>query len=360
MLKKLDFYIIKGFLGTFFFSIVVIMSIAIVFDIQEKFDDFIEHSVPLKEIIFDYYVNFVPYYVNLFSSLFVFIAVIYFTSHMANNSEIIAIHSSGVSLNRFLRPYMISASILTVLSWFLIMYIIPDANKVRLAFEDKYVFSRFQNWDRDMHKQVRPGVFVYIESYNVDTEHAFRFSMEKIVDGKLVSKLNSAYAKWDEDAEKWNVYDYYIRDFTPQGEEVIERGRMIDTVFYLTPEDFKQRTVYVERLTIDELNEHIATQKLQGSGNLNRLLVQKYQRWAYPFSTFILTILGVSLSNRKKRGSTVVNVVLGLLLMFTYILFMQISTTFTIKANLDPFISVWIPNIVYAIIAFALYMKAKI
>jgi len=357
MLKKIDLYIIKGFLGTFFFSIVIIMSIAIVFDIQEKFDDFIE--APLKEIIFDYYLNFIPFYVNLFSSLFVFISVVYFTSRIANNSEIIAIHASGISLNRFLRPYMISASILAILSWFMIMYIIPDANKIRLAFEDKYVFSRFQNWDRDIHRQVRPGIFVYIESYNVDTENAFRFSMERIENGKLVSKLNSAYAKWNDETERWNVYDYTIRNFYKDSHS-IKTGHVIDTVFYLVPDDFKQRTVYVERLTIEELNEHIATQKLQGTGNMNRLLVQKYQRWAYPFSTFILTILGVSLANRKKRGSTVVNVVLGLMLMFTYILFMQISTTFTIKANFDPLLAVWIPNVVYAIIAFVLYMKAKI
>jgi lipopolysaccharide export system permease protein len=254
---------------------------------------------------------------------------------------------------------MISASILAILSWFMIMYIIPDANKIRLAFEDKYVFSRFQNWDRDIHRQVRPGIFVYIESYNVDTENAFRFSMERIENGKLVSKLNSAYAKWNDETERWNVYDYTIRNFYKDSHS-IKKGHVIDTVFYLVPDDFKQRTVYVERLTIEELNEHIATQKLQGTGNMNRLLVQKYQRWAYPFSTFILTILGVSLANRKKRGSTVVNVVLGLMLMFTYILFMQISTTFTIKANFDPLLAVWIPNIVYAIIAFVLYMKAKI
>lgn len=359
MFKKLDLYIIRRFLGTFFFSIVIIMTIAIVFDIQEKFDDFITKKAPLREIIFDYYFNFIPYYVNLFSSLFVFISVIYFTSKMAHDTEIIAIHASGISFNRFLRPYMISSIFLAVLSWFLIMYIIPDSNKVRLEFEDKYVFSRIQNWEQDIHRQVRPGIFIYIQSYNVDTESAFQFSMEKFENGALVSKLNSAHARWNPEIEKWQVYDYYIRDITPTG-ETITKGSIIDTVFFLTPDDFKQRTIYVEKLTLTELNEQIEVQKLQGTSSVNLLLVNKYQRWAYPFSTFILTILGVSLVNKKRRGSTVVNVVLGLTLMFTYILFMQISTTFTIKASLNPIIAVWIPNVVYACIALFLYVKAKI
>jgi lipopolysaccharide export system permease protein len=359
MLTKIDLYIIRKFLGTFFFSILIIMSIAIIFDIQEKFDDFIKNKAPLYDIIFNYYVHFVPYYANLFSSLFVFISVVYFTSRMANDTEIIAIHASGVSFSRFLRPYIISASILAVLSWFLIMYIIPQSNKIRLDFEDTYVFNRVQNWDQDIHRQVRPGVFIYIQSYNVDTENAFRFSMEKFENGKLVSKLNSAYAKWNKEKESWTVFDYYIRDITPTGDS-ITTGYSLDTVFYLTPSDFTQRNVYVERMTLGELNEHIEIQKLQGTGNVNLLLVHKYQRWAYPFSTFILTILGVSIANKKKRGSTVVNVVIGLMLMFSYILFMQISTTFTIKAHLDPLISVWIPNVVYAIIAMVLFFKAKI
>lgn len=359
MINKLDIYIIKKFLGTFFFSILIIMSIAIIFDIQEKYEEFIKNAAPLREIIFDYYLNFIPYYVNLFSAMFVFISVIYFTSKMAANTEIIAIHASGISFNRFLRPYMISAVIISILSWFLIMYIIPESNKVKLAFEDKYVFTRFQNWDRNIHIQVRPGIFVYMESYNVDHENAFRFSMEKYDNGKLVSKLTSDYAKWDKVKEKWTIYNYSIRNLEKTGQKILV-GNMIDTVFYLKPEDFKMRTVYVEKMNIDELNDYIEVQKLQGTENINRLLVQKYQRWAYPFSTFILTLLGVSLSNRKKRGGTVINVVIGLALSFSYIMLMQVSTTFTVNSDLDPRISVWIPNILYALICLYLYRRAKI
>ena len=359
MIKKIDLYIIKRFLGTFVFSIVIIMSIAIIFDIQEKYEEFIKNSAPLKEIIVDYYLNFIPYYVNLFSAMFVFISVIYFTSKMASNTEIIAIHASGISFNRFLRPYMISATIIAILSWFLIMYIIPESNKIKLTFEDKYVFTRFQNWDRNIHKQVRPGIFVYMESYNVDQENAFRFSIEKYENGKMVSKLTSDYARWNQETQKWDIYNYTIRNLFAD-KQTIETGQMMDTTFFLTPEDFKMRTVYVERMNIDELNEYIDVQKLQGTENINRLLVQKYQRWAYPFSTFILTILGVSLANRKKRGGTVINIVIGLALSFSYIMLMQVSTTFTVNSDLDPRISVWIPNLLYACIAYFLYLKAKI
>ncbi|HOS85058.1 MAG TPA: LptF/LptG family permease [Bacteroidales bacterium] len=359
MLKKLDIYIIKRFLGTFFFAIVIIMTIAIVFDIQEKYEEFIKNSAPLREIIVDYYLNFIPYYVNLFSAMFVFISVIFFTSKMAQSAEIIAIHASGISFNRFLRPYMISATIIAILSWFLIMYIIPESNKVKLAFEDKYVFTRFQNWERNIHRQVRPGIFVYMESYNVDAENAFRFSMEKYENGKLASKLTSDYARWDAEKEKWIVYNYVIRTIS-EGKQTITTGQIIDTVFYLVPEDFKMRTMYVEKMNIDELNDYIEVQKLQGTDNINRLLVQKYQRWAYPFSTFILTLLGVSLSNRKKRGGTVINIVIGLALSFSYIMLMQVTTTFTINSDLDPRIAVWIPNIIYSIICFFLYRKARI
>lgn len=359
MLKKIDLYIIKRFLGTFLFAILIIMTIAIVFDIQEKYEEFIKNSAPLKEIIVDYYLNFIPYYVNLFSAMFVFISVIFFTSKMAQSAEIIAIHASGISFNRFLRPYMISATLIAILSWFLIMYIIPESNKVKLAFEDKYVFTRFQNWERNIHRQVRPGIFVYMESYNVDAENAFRFSMEKYENGKMVSKLNSDYARWDAEKEKWIVYNYVIRDLE-NGKQKITTGQIIDTVFYLVPADFKMRTMYVEKMNIDELNEYIEVQTLQGTDNINRLLVQKYQRWAYPFSTFILTILGVSLSNRKKRGGTVINIVIGLALSFSYIMLMQVTTTFTINSDLDPRIAVWIPNIIYSIICLFLYRKARI
>ncbi|MBQ4010049.1 MAG: LptF/LptG family permease, partial [Bacteroidales bacterium] len=208
MIKRLDWYIIKKFLGTFFLSMVLIMAIAIIFDFQEKYDDFISHKAPIKAIIFDYYLNFIPYYANMFSSMFVFISVIFFTSKMAANSEIIAMHAGGISFHRFLVPYMITAGFLAIISWALILYVIPESNKVRIDFEDKYVRNKYQNWEKNIHRQVRPGMFVYMDNYNVDSENAFRFAIEKFEDGKLISKLTSDYARWDSTKNVWTVYNY--------------------------------------------------------------------------------------------------------------------------------------------------------
>lgn len=359
MIKRLDWYIIKKFLGTFFLSMVLIMAIAIIFDFQEKYDDFISHKAPIKAIIFDYYLNFIPYYANMFSSMFVFISVIFFTSKMAANSEIIAMHAGGISFHRFLVPYMITAGFLAIISWALILYVIPESNKVRIDFEDKYVRNKYQNWGKNIHRQVRPGMFVYMDNYNVDSENAFRFAIEKFEDGKLISKLTSDYARWDSTKNVWTVYNYFIRDLSGDVEKHI-KGARLDTACYLEAKDLKMRDSYVEKMNIVALNEFIETQKLQGTDNIEKLMIEKHQRWALPFSTFILTLLGVCLSNKKKRGGTVINIVIGTTLCFTYILLLQVSTTFTLNLGFSPFISVWMPNFLYAIIAFFLYKKATI
>lgn len=360
MLKIIDLYIIKKFLGTFFFTLLIIMCIAVIFDIQEKYEDFVLNNAPLKEIIIDYYLNFIPYYANLFTNLFVFITAIFVTSKMASNTEIIAIHASGISFNRFLIPYFIATTVIAALSWVLIMYIIPVSNTIKIEFEDKYIFNKVVNWERNIHRQVRPGEFIYIESYNIDSDNAFRFAMEKFDEnGVLQSKLTSDYARWNTETERWDVYNYVIRDMQQNG-QIIHKGQLLDTVFHLTPEDFKMRNVYIDRMNIDELNDYIATQQLQGTDNIDRLLVEKHKRWSFPFSNFILMLLGVCLSNKKKRGGTVVNIVIGFALAFMYIMLFQVTTTFTIYASLDPFIAVWLPNVLYAAICFFLYRNAKI
>lgn len=359
MIKKLDWYIIKKFIGTFFLAIVLIMAIAIIFDIQEKYDDFIKNKAPLKEIICDYYFNFIPYYANLFSSMFVFISVIFFTSKMASNSEIIAMHAGGISFHRFLVPYMVTATFLAIISWILLLYVIPEANKVRIDFEDKYVRNKYQNWEKNIHRQVRPGLFVYMENYNVDSENAFRFSLEKYEDGRLVSKLTSDYARWDSTKSKWTVYNYFIRDLH-NDIEIHTKGARLDTACYLEAKDLKMRDSYVEKMNIVELNEFIDNQKLQGTDNIERLMIEKYQRWALPFSTFILTLMGVCLSNKKKRGGTVLNIVIGIALCFSYILLMQVSTTFTLNLGFSPLVSVWMPNVLFAVICYFLYRRATI
>ncbi|MCQ2959487.1 MAG: LptF/LptG family permease [Bacteroidales bacterium] len=359
MIKKLEWYIIKKFLGTCLLAMIFIMAIAIIFDLQEKYDDFIAKKAPIKAIIFDYYLNFIPYYANLFTSMFVFISVIFFTSKMASNSEIIAIHAGGISFRRFLVPYAITASFIAIVSWILVLYIIPEANEKRINFEDRYVKNKYQNWEKNIHRQVRPGLFVYMESYNVEAENAFRFSIEKYEDGKLKSKLTSDYARWDSTKCAWTVYNYFIRELHGKT-ETHTSGARIDTACYLEAKDLKMRDYYVEKMNIVELNEFIENQKLQGTDNIEKLMIEKYQRWALPFSTFILTLMGVCLSNKKKRGGTVINIVVGVALCFTYILLMQVSTTFTLNLGFSPLAAVWMPNVLYAILCFFLYRKATI
>jgi lipopolysaccharide export system permease protein len=356
-LKKIDFYIIKKFLGTYFFAIVIIISIAVVFDVSEKVEDFIEKSAPFKAIVLDYYLNFIPYFANLFSSLFTFVAVIFFTSKMAYNTEIIAILSSGVSFKRMMYPYFVSAFIIGLLSFMLMAYIIPPANQTRLDFTYKFIKNPVRNDEKNIHRQIEPGVFIYMQRYNVTNDIGYKFSIEKFEDGILKSKLISDYAKWDSTKAKWSVKNYYIRDIDGIT-EVISKGAFIDTTLNLRPEEFKRMSKFTETMTLPQLNKFIDQQKMQGADNVVELLVDKYQRVAYPFSTFILTLIGVALSSRKVRGGIGMHIGFGLMLSFSYILFMQFSTMFAISGSLNPLFAVWLPNLVYAIISIFLYRIA--
>lgn len=354
-MKKLDLYIIKKFLGTFFYAIVIIISISVVFDLSEKIDEFLENKAPLNAIVFDYYLNFIPYFANLFSSLFTFIAVIFFTSKMAARTEIIAILSSGVSFRRLLFPYFISALIIAILSFVLSSYIIPPANATRLAFENTYIRNPYQNRDRNIHRQVLPGVFIYFESYNTSNDVGLKFSIEKFEDGELKSKLMSDFARWDTAVDKWHISNYYIRNFLESGQEEIIQGTQLDTALNIYPKDFKQRVNIVETMSTPRLNTFIEEQRRRGESNIEAYLIEKYKRTASPFSTFILTLIGVAISSRKTRGGIGGHIGIGLALSFTYILFLQISSQFAISGTLSPLIAVWVPNFIYAIIGVFLY-----
>lgn len=356
-LKKIDYYIIKKFLGTYFFAIVIIISIAIIFDISEKVEDFIEKSAPLKAIAFDYYLNWIPYFANLFSSLFTFIAVIFFTSKMAYNTEIIAILSSGVSFKRLMYPYFISALVIALLSFALMAYVIPPANATRKDFEYTYIKNPIRNTDKDIHRQIEPGVFIYMKSYNTSNDVAFRFGMEKFENGILKSKLISDYAKWDSTEAKWTIRNYYIRDIDSL-DETITTGTLLDTAINMYPEEFKRMQNFTETMTLPQLNDYIEEQYMQGADNVVELLIDKYSRFAYPFSTFILTLIGVALSSRKVRGGIGMHIGFGLLLSFSYILFMRFTTMFAISGSMQPLFAVWLPNIIYAIISAFLYRLA--
>ena len=356
-LTTIDRYIIRKFLGTFFFAILLIIFIAVIFDFSEKIDDFLENNAPLKGIIFDYYLNFVPYFAVLFSPLFTFIAVIYFTSRLAYNTEIIAIITSGVSFHRLLIPYFISAVIITIFSFVLNNYIIPSANEKRLIFEENYYRNAPVYRKRNIHKQIEPGVFVYLENFNVNNNYGRKFSIEKFEDGKLVSKLMSDDIVWDTTKNKWSVRNYYIRNFTGEKESVIS-GRHIDTTINMYPQEFKRRKEAVQAMTLNELNDFINIQRLQGATNIDELLIEKHRRFSFPFSSFILTLIGISVSSRKVKGGIGVHIGVGLLVSFTYIFFMQFSAQFSISGAFPPFVAVWIPNVIFAFVAGFLYKLA--
>ena len=357
MFTILDRYIIKKFLGTFFYSLLLLISIIIVFDIQEKFDDFMEKKAPLEAIVFDYYVNFAPYYANMFMFLFIFISVIFFTSKLANNSEIIAILSAGISFRRLLVPYFESALVLAVLSYLLSAYVIPPATAIRLNFENTYIKRAYVNTDRNIHRQVNDSTRLYLQSYNASSNTGYHFSWEKFDGKQMKEKLMCDYIRWDTAINKWRVTNYYIRYIKENGDSVV-KGRSMDTTLAILPTDFNQRLSQIETLTSDELTEYIDEQRRRGSQNIEVFEVESYRRISYPFACFILTLIGVTLSCKKVRGGMGINLGVGLGLSFSYILFMQIFTQFAIGSTLPTLLAVWIPNIIYTIIGIVLYFKA--
>ena len=356
--KKLDVYIVKKFITTFFIALLLIIGIVIIFDISEKIDDFVSKEAPLKEVIFDYYLNFVPYFMNMFSPLFVFITVIFFTSKMAADSEIVAILSCGISFHRMMVPYIFSATLIAILSLCLNLFIIPDANKTRLDFETKYIKNRYKSVGRNVHYQLAPGEFVYAESFSKWNNTAYKFTLEKIEDNKLVSKISAETAVYDTLNHSWRLKKYFIREYNDDLTDKIRSGRQLDTVIDLSVKDFYLTEKTVETLDYSDLNDLISTQKLRGDANVKFALIEKNTRFALPFSAFILTIMGVALSSKKRRGGIGWNIGIGIALAFTYILFLRFSQMFVHAGALPPFIALWIPNLVFAIIAAFLYRIA--
>ena len=356
--RKLDRYIIVKFLGTYFFAIALIISIAVVFDINENIDKFINNNAPVKAIIFDYYMNLIPYFSNLFSPLFVFIAVIFFTSKMAENSEIIAMMSTGMSFKRLMRPYMISAAIIAALTYGLGAYVIPEGNVTRLDFEDKYRKKKKQDFVRNVQLEVDSGVIAYLGRYDGKTNTAYSFSLDKFVDKKLVSHLTAKRAVYDTDSvHKWELKDYMIREMDGMREK-ITNGKQLDTIIKMQPQDFLIMKGQQQTMTSPELKEYIANQKRRGFANIKEFEIEYHQRIAMSFAAFILTSIGLSLSSKKVKGGMGMNLGIGLALSFSYILFQTVSATFTVNGNTPPIVSVWIPNILYTIIAVYLYRKA--
>ena len=359
-LKRLDRYIIAKFIGTYIYSIILIISISIVFDFNEHMAKFATYHAPLRAIIFDYYANFVPYFSCLFSPLFVFISVIFFTSKLASNSEIIAMLAAGVSFKRLLRPYLISAAMIAVVNFGLSAYVIPKGTIVKLDFEAKYKNNKKTLSASNVQLMVGPGVIAYMQQYDDRTKTGYGFSLDKFENKKLISHMTASSVRYDSISESryhWKAMNYKIRTLKGLKEE-IKSGAQIDTMIMMEPMDLVFSDGQQETLTSSELRQYISKQTERGSGNVVQYEVEYHKRIATSFASFILTIIGVSISSRKRKGGMGLYLGIGLALSFTYILLQTISATFAIQADAPPMLAVWIPNILFIFIAYFCYRQA--
>ncbi len=355
LFNRLDKYIIKKFLGTYIFAILLLLAIIVMFDVNEKMDAF--SKAPLKATVFDYYVNFLPYFANQFSPLFTFIAVIFFTSKLAGNSEIIAMLSTGMSFRRFMRPYLVSATVIAAASFILSAYVIPPANVKRIDYTNTYVKNKKVAYGANIMLMVAPGEIAYMSRYDNISKMGTKFSLEKFDENKrLVSRLTAQTIMWDT-LYNWTVRDYVIRDITDNREQ-ITKGRSLDTIIPFEPRDFLISENDHEQMTTPELEEYIGRQRERGVGNIQSFEIEKHRRYAMTAAAFILTIIGMSLSSRKVKGGIGLNIGIGLVLSFSYILFMTITQTFALSGSTSPLVAMWIPNIIYAVIAVILYRNA--
>lgn len=359
-LKILDWYIIKKFIGTYFYSIALIISISIVFDINENLAKFTQYHAPLKAIVVDYYMNFVPYFANLFSPLFVFIAVIFFTSKLAGNSEVISMLAAGVSFKRLMRPYMISAAIISVMTFFLGAYVIPKGTIIRQNFETMYKNKKKNTSAENVQLQVGKGVIAYIQHYDNNLKKGYGFCLDKFEDKKLVSHMTASEIQYDTISDSkyhWKARNWRIRQLKGM-RETITSGSVKDTTIMMEPTDLVFSKGQQETFTSPQLKDYISKQIDRGSGNVVQYEVEYHKRIATSFASFILTTIGLSLSSRKRKGGMGMYLGIGLALSFTYIMLQTISSTFAINADTPPMLAAWIPNIIFTVVAYFCYRKA--
>ncbi|WP_276131749.1 LptF/LptG family permease [Polluticoccus soli] len=355
-MKKLDWYIVKKFLSTFFFAIIILAVIACVIDYSEKVEDFVEKKAPAMAIL-NYFKNFIPHISALLFPLFIFIATIFFTSKLAYKSEIIAILASGVSFQRFLRPYLIGAGFLCALSLFANHWVVPNANKQRLAFEDKYIHSASIMSDRNVHLRLSKDLYVFVQSYDYTANVGYRFTAE-VIEGQLLrEKIMAERASYDSVKKIWTLFGVTIRKNDGLKESLDFVPELKKTYPNFKPSDLEEDDAIKEALNTIELDKYIAREKLRGRETLNFFYVEKHRRTAQPFAGFILTIIGVCIASKKVRGGSGLHLALGIVISATYIMAMQLSTTFATKGGLNPLIAVWIPNLIFGVLALYLYRK---
>lgn len=359
-IKRLDRYIIKKFIGTYFYAIALIISVSIVFDVNENLAKFSEYHAPLKAIVFDYYLNFIPYFANLFSPLFVFIAVIFFTSKLAGNSEIIAMLASGVSFKRLMRPYMFSCVLISALSFYLAAFVIPHGTVVKQNFESMYKNKKRTTAADNVMLQVGKGVIAYIQHYDNQMKKGYGFSLDRFENKKLVSHMTATEVQYDTISDSkyhWTATNWKIRELRGMREHITS-GMKKDTLIQMEPTDLVYSKGQQETFTSPELKAYISKQVDRGSSNVVQYQVEYHKRIASSFASFILTIIGLSLSSRKRKGGMGMYLGIGLALSFGYILLQTVSATFAIQADTPPILAAWIPNIIFAVVAYFCYRKA--
>lgn len=355
MLKKLDRYIIINFLGTFFFLLGAFSLIAIVIDFTEKINDFVDKKAPILAIL-NYFKNFLPYIWALLFPIFIFVAVIFFTSRLANRSEIIAMLCSGMTFKRFLRPYVLGAAILSLLLFFANHYWIPKANKQKLNFEEKYIWEHKYSVNDNFHVRISKNEYIYMQSFNPETKSGFRFSYEKIANNQIIEKINAERCDYDSVNNSWTLFngdERILNDIKENYKKFVESKYK----FSFTPADLVERREAKQYMTTPVLNDFLNKEKMKGSMDLSEYSIEYHRRSASPFSAFVLSIIGACIASRKVRGGSGVHLALGLMISAIYIFLMQFTTTFSIKGNLHPFLSVWIPNVLFGILAYFIYKK---
>ena len=359
-LKTIDWYIIRKFIGTYFFAIALIISISIVFDVNENLAKFTQYHAPLRAIVMDYYLNFIPYFANLFSPLFVFIAVIFFTSKLAGNSEIISMLAAGISFKRLMRPYMISAALISILNFYLGSYVIPKGNVAKQNFETIYKNKKKNTSAENVQLQVGKGIIASIQHYDNTVKRGYGFNLYKFENKKLVSHMTAQEIQYDTISDAryhWKASQWRIREMKGLRENITS-GVRADTMIMMEPTDLVFSKGQQETFTTPQLRAYISKQIDRGSGNVVQYEVEFHKRIAASFASFILTIIGASLSSRKRKGGMGLYLGLGLALSFGYIMLQTVSATFAINASTPPMLAAWVPNIIFAVVAYFCYRHA--
>ena len=354
-MKLIDKYILKKFLTTFVFVVLILVSVICVIDFTEKNDDFIQTGVGIKSILLDYYLNLIPFYANMLSPITVFIATVFVTAKLASHTEIIAILSSGVSFRRFLVPYIMGAAIIGGFIFLMIGWVIPNANKTRVAFEIKYIKNPYTYDQRNIHFRLTPSTYAYLESYNNTANIGYRFTLETIDSLKLKRKLVAESIRWDSTRKQWHMDRYLVRTLNGEKETVKVYETALDTTLNLLPKDFASTYRLAETFTLPELNRYIKERTMRGSDDIETYLIEKYERFSYPFAIIILTVIGVILSSRKARGGVGFQIALGFILAFIFIIFVIMSRSLAQVGDVPPMLAAWIPSLVFSFIGMILY-----